>query len=216
MRILAILLLSTLFMAPSPSADAQMIPADGRLDFAIVRAGEEIGFHRFVFRRDGDRLVVEIEVQAQVRVLGITVFRFSQHATETWRGGRLVALDSVANNDGTNHVLRVHEGDGGLIAEGDGRIIRHPADAIPTDLWHRGQLERRTLLHSLDGSAAPTTVRDLGERTIMVRGAPVTAHGAFIDARPDYQRELWYDPSGQLVYVAMRGRDGSEVVYRLR
>lgn len=216
MPVIAAMLLSALAMTLSLPAHAQTAPPDGTLEFAIVRGGDEVGFHRFAFRREGDRLMVDITVQAQVRVLGITVYRFTQRASETWRNGRLVAFDSTAHNDGTDVSLRIREGDGGLVAESGGRRVRHPADAILSDVWNPAQRERRSLIHALDGTATPSAVRDLGERTITVQGRPVAAHGWYIDAPPDYQRALWFDASGRLVHLEQRARDGSAVEYRLR
>ena len=106
---------AALLVAASP-ANAQTLPPDGQVEYAIMRSGDQIGSHRLVFRRDGERLTVDISLNVQVRVLGITAYRFTQSATETWRGGRLVSLDSSGNDDGTPYAVRVREAEGGLVA----------------------------------------------------------------------------------------------------
>jgi hypothetical protein len=199
-----------------PLAAAQPVPAEGRLDYAIIRSGDQIGTHTIAFRREGDRVVVDIAVDVQVRMLAVTVYRFNQRSSETWRDGRLLALDSTGNNDGTQFALRVREADGRLIAESRGRSTPFPADTIPTDVWNPAQLQRSTLMNSLEGNALPASVRDLGERTFTVQGRQVTARGSYLDATSEYQRSLWFDANGRLVHLEMHGRDGSLVEYRLR
>lgn len=213
--IVGVAAVSALLWRASPAA-AQPVPPEGRLEYAIVRNGDEIGTHRLLFRREGDLVTVDVSVQVQVRMLGMTVYRFTQTATETWRDGRLLALESTGNNDGTAFALRVREADGGLVAESRGRSVRFPADAIPTNVWHPAQLQRSVLLNSLEGTALRASVRDLGERTFTVRGTPVTARGAYLDATAAYQRSLWFDAAGRLLHLEMHGRDGSLVEYRIR
>ena len=213
LRALVALALAVLGAAP---AAAQPVPAEGRLDYAIMRQGDQVGTHTITFRREGDRVIVDIAVDAQVRVLGITAYRFNQRSSETWRDGRLLALDSTGNNDGTAFALRAREADGGLVVEAHGRSTRWPADTVPTDVWNPLQLQRSVLLNSLDGTALRATVRDLGERTFTVQGRTVTARGSYLDATSEYQRSLWFDATGRLVHLEMHGRDGSLVEYRLR
>src|SRR5215510_8309528 len=82
LRALVALALAVLGAAPTA---AQPVPAEGRLDYAIMRSGDQVGTHTITFRREGDRVIVDIAVDAQVRVLGITAYRFNQRSSETWR-----------------------------------------------------------------------------------------------------------------------------------
>jgi hypothetical protein len=209
------MILSALLLAASP-ARAQAPAPDSVLEYAIVRSGDQIGTHRVAFRRDGDQLRVDISVTVQVRVLGITAYRFTQTATETWRGERLVALESSGNDDGTPYTVRVHEADGGLVAESGGRSVRFPADAVALDVWNPAQLQRAVLIDTIEGAARRPSVRDNGERGFVVHGRPVTARGSLLEVPPDYRRWYWFDTNGRLVHLELRGRDGSLVEYVLQ
>jgi hypothetical protein len=212
---IGVALLATLLWHIMPAA-AQPGPPEGTVEYAIMRNGDQIGTHRIVFRRDGDRLMVELAVNVQVRVLGITAYRFTQTGSEVWRNGRLIALESSGDNDGTAYALRVREADGGLVAESRGRSVRFPADTIPTDVWNPLQLQRSVLLNSLEGTALRASTRDLGERSFTVGGRTVATRGTYLDATSDYQRSLWFDASGRLIHLEQHGRDGSLVEYVLR
>jgi len=215
LRLLVLALAVALLPGALPAA-AQPGPPDGTVEYAIMRNGDQIGSHRLVFRREGDRLTVDINVSVQVRVLGITAYRFTQTARETWRGGRLVTLDSSGNDDGTQYAVRVREADGGLIAESGGRSVRFPAEAVALDVWNPAQLQRSVLVDTIEGAARRPSVRDLGERSFTVNGQSVTTRGSLLEVPPDYRRWYWFDASGRLVHLELRGRDGSLVEYVLR
>ena len=212
----AMVILAGALLLPLRHAAAQQAPPDGPVAYAIVRNDTQIGTHRLVFRREGDQLIVDVNVNVQVRVLGITAYRGTHTMRETWRGGRLVALDSSGNDNGTPYTVQVREADGGLVAESGGRRVRFPADAVPLDVWNPAQLQREVLIDTTEAAARRPSVRDLGERSFTVRGVSVTARGSYLDATSEYQRSLWFDASGRLVHLEMHGRDGSLVEYRLR
>ena len=54
------LALSALSMLFSGAVGAAAVPADGVLDFVVLRDVDEIGTHTMKFTRDGDRLDVDI------------------------------------------------------------------------------------------------------------------------------------------------------------
>src|SRR5215471_4863305 len=77
--------------------------ADTTLSFAVMRNGEQIGSSYVRLRRDGQRTIAEVATRVQVQVFGIPVYRFEQNETEHWADGRLLALDSVTNDNGATH-----------------------------------------------------------------------------------------------------------------
>ena len=77
--------------------------------FAIVRNGEQIGTHTMEISRAGPETSVKILTDLNVKVLFITAYRLQHKATERWVEGRLVALNSNTDNNGTLHTVSVVE-----------------------------------------------------------------------------------------------------------
>ncbi|HZT50929.1 MAG TPA: DUF6134 family protein, partial [Stellaceae bacterium] len=84
--------------APPPDPLALYGP---EIVFSVWRSGSEIGQHRVLFARDGGVLVARSLLDLAVKVLGITVYRYTYRAEETWRGGRLERLRSSVDDNGT-------------------------------------------------------------------------------------------------------------------
>jgi hypothetical protein len=204
------------FAVISGATALEGIPANGVLDFAVMRQGSEIGYHRINFRRDDNRLIVDISVDTRVRILGVTVYRFVHQSQEIWEGERLVALKSETDDDGTQHVLALALNDLELHGVHNGTPVVVRGDQIPISLWNPTELTRHQLLNSIHGGLMPTTVTPLGRIDVNRRGTTVAAQEYLIDARPDFKRWVSFDPAGTLVHVRLYGRDGSEVTYELR
>jgi hypothetical protein len=202
--------------AISDAAALEGIPANGTFDFAVMRQGSEIGYHRIVFRRDGNRLTVDISVDTRVRILGVTVYRFVHQSQEIWEGDRLIALKSETDEDGTPHVLALASNGAALQGVHNGKPVVVHGDQIPISLWNPTALRRDRLLNSIHGGVMPTTVTKLGQIDVKHRGTTVTAQEYLIDAKPDFKRWVAFDSAGTLIHVRLYGRDGSEVTYELR
>ncbi len=190
-------------------------PEDRVLEYQILRGGWEIGRHRVEIRRLGDRLTVETQVRIAVKFAFITVYRYALDARETWRDGRLVALESVTDDDGKRYaVSAVSEGDVVRVDNG-GAGWTAPATIVPSSLWRRDMLESNLLIGIKRGNALAVSVAEAGRETVTVHGRPLSATRYVVSG--DLTRELWYGPDGMLVRVRFfTGRDGSEIVYVLR
>ncbi|MCM0020859.1 MAG: DUF6134 family protein, partial [Tagaea sp.] len=68
------------------------------LEFDVLREGSPIGTHRVTIDRRDDEVRVEIAIDMAVRFAFLTVYRYTHRSRETWREGRLVALDAQTDD----------------------------------------------------------------------------------------------------------------------
>jgi Domain of unknown function (DUF6134) len=133
--VLAALVLIAAIILPT-SAAGQSAPPD--LAFKIVREGDVVGHHRITFRRDDEGLVVRSDLKIEVKMLAFTAYRYEQMRSEVWQGRRLVALASVANDDGTRYDIMGRAGPNGLrvTSRKSGKSWTLPADSVPASYWN--------------------------------------------------------------------------------
>ena len=86
-----------------------------------------------------------------IPVLGITLFRFTHRAEEVWRDGRLQALVTTTDDDGTPWHVELRHLAGALRGRVNGEDVELPGDAIPASLWHRDTTTIPVLLDTIDG-----------------------------------------------------------------
>ena len=201
-----------LLLLPAPGHARNSVPAEGELLFAIVREGPRIGTCRVVFAPRGDRLGVTATIEVEVGLGFITLYRYQQTRREVWQGMRLVALETVIDDDGEKTRLVARATADGLLVEGPAGRQLVPADMLPTGNWDARTVAASRLLDSTNGRILAITVTG-GEAVGTVPGGRAIA-ARYYRIAGDAEKELWYDEAG--VWVGMREvvRDGSVVEYQ--
>jgi Domain of unknown function (DUF6134) len=213
-----VLVLSALVALPV-AADTNTLalaefPPAGRLDYQVIRDGDDIGTQSVEFIRKDENLTVRTRVNIVVTMLGIPVYRFTHAAEEQWQNGRLVGFNSKSNDDGEpRDVVLKLDGDR-LRGTYNGRTLDLPATIIPASLWHPNTVNQTVLLDPVKGRDRQVAVVDKGQESVKVRGEPVSAHRYAMTGQ--IVRDIWYGPDGQIVQVRFPGKDGSQIALVLR
>jgi hypothetical protein len=120
-----------------------------RLD--LFRDGNRIGDKAVTVARDGNRVEVQTRITIEVKILGITAYRYGLSARESWVGGQLQTLRAETNDNGTAHFARAERRGGVLRVEGSeftGEVGGLPAT---TSYWSPAFLERPVWISTQDG-----------------------------------------------------------------
>ncbi len=210
---LALIAVSFPAAAQGPAA-ASLPPADSALRYDVLRDGDKIGEHSFVFRRSGDALDVAVKTDVKVKLGFIPLYRFWHDATERWIDGKLVALASKTDDDGTRHELSISGGADALAILHDGKKLPPvAAGTIPASLWHRGILGVPATLNTIDGSMMTIAVAEAGDEDVPAPGGAIRARHYRITGA--LERELWFDAGNRLVKVRFKAQDKSDIQYVL-
>lgn len=194
--------LTALGLAATPpaatAAPADSVPASGRLSFDVIRKGKDIGDYIVSFRGSGNDLQVDLDTNVMVKlpVIGVSAYSFKQQSTETWTGGKLAALKSTTDDNGTPHQISVGA-----------------TSLIPASLWSADLVGARQVLNTIDGSTDAIQVRNAGTESVKTGAGPVQATHYVVSG--GLNRELWY-ADGKLVHVRFTAEDGSVIDYALR
>lgn len=205
---LAVLVLAVIAFLAVPVFAA--IPGNGRIVFEVLREGSPMGEHRMRFEERGEDLHVFIEIDLEVKLAFVTVFRYEHSNHEVWRDGKLVSIDTTTNDDGEEYFLRGRATELGFEIENRSGSEVLPSDILPSSYWRPETAERSQLLDTQKGRLIDVETRELRQETITVAGAriPATRHRMTGDLNID----IWYAMNGELVKTAFEAR-GSEVEY---
>ena len=216
-------------LSPGPAAGAcPVFPADGELDFLVLRDGVAIGSHRIRFAREAGRFVVRSDIEIEAAPPGppgppgappgaapdAPPARYIHHAEEVWVGGWLHAVVSDTDDDGRLYRLRAERRDGIFQGIVNGTAFTVSGYIIPSSLWHRDTPASEALFDTVDGMVKVVRPRFVGRERVPVRGQPVEARHYAL--RGQIRRDLWYDADCNLVRAAWRARDGSRIVLEPR
>jgi hypothetical protein len=212
MRTLWLILGTVLLSMAVLPAIAQAEPVSTTTNFAIVRDGDQIGTCSFRLHRNGRETTAQYVSHIQVKLAFITVYRFDQTETERWVDGRLVALNSVTDDNGTVHKVKATSRGDVLSVDADGTVTEVDPSLMPVSLWNAALVQKTTALNPQDGSIVPLSVVDHGKEQLLLQGRAETAHHYSI--KTTFPQDVWYDEQQHLIKVALRGSDGSKIEYQ--
>lgn len=144
------------------------------LGFDIYRGGSDIGRHVVSFAQDGDDFIVKTEIDMKVKIAFITAFRYEHRATEVWRDGRLVSLQSTTFDDGKNYFVNATARPDGLWVESSLGNYLAAADTIPSSYWNPAILERDKVLNTQKGDLLDTAISKIASEPRTVNGRTCT------------------------------------------
>lgn len=198
---------STMMLAPSARAVA------AAREFAVLRAGRDIGRHRIAVTREGADVSVAVDVELVVRVLGIAAYRYTMRNRETWRDGQLISGDSDVNDDGRRkRVLSRREG-GVLMVDSPDFTGQAPDPLATTTYFTQAFLERPTWLSTDSGDLFGVTPRRAGEATIDTPAGQVACTRWAVTDGGAFTVDLYYDSRGEWLSVGFDA-GGERAIYR--
>jgi len=168
-------------------------------NFRVFLDEREIGHHHFTLSAAGDARELRSEARFAVRILGLTVYRYTHDATERWQGDCLQALDASTDDDGQQERV-------------DWRGARGDC-ALSFAYWNPKILQGGRLLNAQTGRFEPVTVTPQGEETIDVRGRPTLSRRYRLDGK-NLAIDLWYAGT-QWVALESAAKGGRRLHYRL-
>lgn len=141
-------------LAASPACAADV----SRRVFRIMRDGSEIGTHALEAWVSPKGFEITITIDIAVKVLGITAYRYTLRNREVWKGGTLLALDSLVNDDGTEEQSTVRRGAGVLEIAGTRYTGDGPLSAAPTSYYTPKFLDRTPWISTQSGDLLPVSI----------------------------------------------------------
>lgn len=200
----------------SASADAgfPFAPPRGRFIYTITRDGDPIGTQKLDFVSDAaNQLTVITDVEIDVRMLGLSFYKFTQHTEEHWENGALQSLNSNTVDDGEQRVVDLNRKGDRLTGKYNEKKRDVPADLIPSTLWHPDAIKQTVVLDTVRARQHQVKVADKGQVSVVLPFGQIEArHYAFTG---ELNRDVWYDAGGIIVQAEMKAKDGSIIRQQL-
>ena len=213
-------LISALFLmlAATPAYAAGGDPYGDNLVFAAFRNGERIGQHTVTFHHDGPNLTVTTAVDLAVKVVGMTVYRYTLRSKEEWSGYAFQSLTAQTDDDGKKSFVHAqHTGNAVIVDRDAAGTMREsmPGSLIPASHWNILQTTEQALLNAQTGKQEKVRVTALGRETIKTSSGQIEANHFHYEG--DLPMDQWFDSKGRWVKMAFKVKsDGSIVDYILQ
>jgi hypothetical protein len=171
-------------------------------DFAIRVQNKPSGYYRMTITEQGNgATTVNGEARVDYRKF-VVRYTYSYDGTEVWQNGRLVQLDSIANDNGKAFRVSARAQQNGIRVQVNGQVHNTRPDVWTTSYWRLADPNFRNrgvpLLDSDTGEDLVGQLRFVDTQNVNVGGQVLNcAHYKLTGAK--LQVELWYDGQERLV-----------------
>lgn len=185
--------------------------------FDVLLDDEPIGQHRFELSRGADgHERVSSAANFDVRFLGIRLYRYRHEATEQWRNGCLVRLESSTSDNGREVQVSGAQGPDGFLVQRNAGMQPQGECVSSYAYWDPARLlKQRALLNPQTGEYEAVRFEYLGEERLKFDSRVQTARRHRLIAAGQ-SIDLWYAPDGQWLQLESQVRGGRSLRYRLR
>ena len=173
--------------------------------FDLVRAGTRIGRQTVSVSRSGSQVIVGVDVDIAVRIIGVPFYRYTLSSQEVWDGGKLMKLDAVTNANGSRQFAAATRGPKGLAIKGSAYSGFVVGDPGTTTYWSQAFLKRPVWVSTQDGRPLSISARSGAVESFATPGGLVKATRWRIGGDLD-DLDLFYDRSGEWIGSEFQAR----------
>lgn len=189
--------------------------ASGTWNFDVILDGKPIGYHRFTLTGEAAGREMKIEARFEVKLLWLTAYHYTHDASERWRGNCLESLAARTDDDGEMLTVETSR-------DGERLAVRSAKSRAALDgcvmtfaYWNPEILRQSRLLNSQTGEYEAVRIAALGDESLTVRGAAVTARHYRITG-PKNPIDLWYAADRDWVALESTVGGGRRLRYQIK
>ena len=178
--------------APLEEGPPELPPTLADRIFDVWIDDMEVGEHSFRFTGEPTDFRVDSEASFRVKIAFVTVFRYEHEATEVWRDGCMVSVDSTTES-GEDFRVRGEASAGGFSMDtGDGGQTYDVDCPWGFAYWNPGMRDRTRLINPQDGKLFEVQCLELEPQPLSVGGRSVRARTWSLSGE-DLDITLYYD-----------------------
>jgi hypothetical protein len=187
------------------------------LEYELFRNNQSIGYHKFDFKREGDKLSVISEVSFKITKLGVDLYKYFAKSDENYVDGNFISyLSKTKQNKKDRYVnIKVDPIDKNLIIDGSSYKGKARNEAIVGTWWNHEIVKAKAQISGISGRIIEQTVTFVGkEETIIGDKTYKTLHFIFKssdETLPESKKlntEIWYEEDTYLWVKASFEKNG--------
>jgi hypothetical protein len=150
------------------SAHVQHYEKLNSIEFDIYRNNKNIGKHIFSFKRSGDKLIVDSEINFEIKKLGVTLYKYHVKGVEVYEKGKLVKFNSKTLQNKKKKYVNLLSEDNNFIIDGSSFKGKVPNDYILGTWWNHSIVDSEAQISAVSGRIIKQKVTFLGKEIIKI------------------------------------------------
>ena len=172
------------------------------LEYELYRNNKPIGYHKYDFKRDGNKLSIESEVSFKITKLGVDLYKYFASSEENYEKGEFVSYFSKTKQNKKDRYVNIEVDikDKSLIIDGSSYKGKADKDFIVGTWWNHEIIKSKAQISGISGRIIEQTVTFLGKKEIKIGEKTYqTLHFNFRssdETLPDSKKlntDIWYE-----------------------
>ena len=140
------------------------------LEYELFRNNNSIGYHKYVFKRDGDNLSILSEVSFKITKLGVDLYKYFAKSEENYEKGIFKSYFSkTKQNKKDRYVnIRFDPNNGKLVIDGSSYKGDANKDFIVGTWWNHEIIKKKAQISGISGRIIQQTVTFVGKEEIKI------------------------------------------------
>ena len=185
------------------------------LVFDLYRNNQFIGQHIYLFNRDGQNLIVQNTINFEIKILGITLYKYFAKGQEQYIDGKFHSFSSVTKQNKKEKFVKIYKNEDQFFIEGSSYKGEAPKDFIVGTWWNHLIVKSNAQISAASGRIIEQNVKFIGKETIKINNEKYSAlRFNFFSSDPSLSKDkklnmdVWYDEKSLMWLKASFDNDG--------
>ncbi|MBG76915.1 MAG: hypothetical protein CMI98_03470 [Pelagibacteraceae bacterium] len=197
------------------------VPESGEIVFEIIRKNKTIGTHTISFIENDKDLKVDIEVNINVKLGFLTIYKYRHNNTEYWQEGELIKISTNSlTNSKKKYFVEGQKNNDFFEYEGVDNRKRTGLNVIPISYWNYEILDRNVFLDSQKGILREFDLKEMELENIFFNEKNFNAKKYMMkvktihssDEKPFPNLYLWYTNKGELMKLEFDSPEDKSII----
>ena len=185
------------------------------LVFDLYRNNQFIGQHIYLFNRDGQNLIVQNTINFEIKILGITLYKYFSKGQEQYIDGKFHSFSSMTKQNKKEKFVKIYKNEDQFFIEGSSYKGEAPKDFIIGTWWNHLIVKSNAQISAASGRIIEQKVKFIGKETIKINNEKYSAlRFNFFSSDPSLSKDkklnmdVWYDEKSLMWLKASFDKDG--------
>ena len=172
------------------------------LEYELFRNNKLIGYHKYDFNRDGEKLSIISEVSFKITKLGVDLYKYFAKSNENYERGIFKSYSSKTKQNKKNRYvnIKIDSNNKNLIIDGSSYKGKSDKEFIVGTWWNHEIVKAKAQISGISGRIIEQTVTFIGKEELTIENKTYkTLHFNFKSSDktlPDSKKldlDIWYE-----------------------
>ena len=187
-----------------------------KLEFELFRNNQLIGQHIYVFNRNGRNLTVHGKINFELKILDITLYRYSAESQEKYVNGKFESFSAKTKQNEKKKFSKIYKKENKFFIEGSSYKGEAPEEFIIGSWWNHSIIKYGVQISTGSGRIIKQNVSFVGKETIEINNKKYSAlkfnffsKDQSLSKDKKLNMDVWYDEKTMIWLKASYKKSGN-------